>query len=159
MAGLLVLKITSFHFLFPSFFLPLFMVPSSKPQESKVVLVVFLALLLDLLSFTIILPLFPRLLNFYQQHDTDAVRGDPGSMVLTCSLYMPFLNRPRYSITFYIGWKGTSNGLDAQAIPSGTLSFSGALSARSSRYCNSSYPLDSVTPATLLAGAKYFSAP
>ncbi|SAL99996.1 hypothetical protein [Absidia glauca] len=48
------------------------MVPSSKPQESKVVLVVFLALLLDLLSFTIILPLFPRLLNFYQQHDTDA---------------------------------------------------------------------------------------
>lgn len=53
------------------------MVPSSKPQESKVVLVVFLALLLDLLSFTIILPLFPRLLSFYQQQDTDAVRGHP----------------------------------------------------------------------------------
>ncbi|CAO3582217.1 unnamed protein product [Absidia cylindrospora] len=45
--------------------------PSERPVEKKVVRVVFLALLLDLLSFTIILPLFPRLLNFYQLHDTD----------------------------------------------------------------------------------------
>ncbi|KAI8096671.1 major facilitator superfamily domain-containing protein [Halteromyces radiatus] len=42
-----------------------------KPsEEGRIVRIVFLALLLDLLSFTIILPLFPRLLNFYQFHDT-----------------------------------------------------------------------------------------
>ncbi|CAO3608110.1 unnamed protein product [Cunninghamella blakesleeana] len=37
--------------------------------EKRVVRIVFIALLLDLLAFTIILPLFPRLLNFYQLED------------------------------------------------------------------------------------------
>ncbi|CAO3616755.1 unnamed protein product [Cunninghamella echinulata] len=39
--------------------------------EKRIVRVVFLALILDLLAFTIILPLFPRLLNFYEQQTID----------------------------------------------------------------------------------------
>ncbi|ORX49407.1 MFS general substrate transporter [Hesseltinella vesiculosa] len=39
-------------------------------EESKIVRIIFIALLLDLLSFTIILPLFPRLLEFYKSTDT-----------------------------------------------------------------------------------------
>lgn len=35
-------------------------------DQKRIVRVVFLALLIDLFSFTIILPLFPRLLNYYQ---------------------------------------------------------------------------------------------
>ena len=35
-------------------------------MDSKVVRVVFIALLLDILAFTVILPLLPRLLQFYR---------------------------------------------------------------------------------------------
>jgi len=35
-------------------------------DQKRIVGVVFKALLIDLFSFTIILPLFPRLLNYYQ---------------------------------------------------------------------------------------------
>ncbi|KAF9329004.1 hypothetical protein BGZ91_000743, partial [Linnemannia elongata] len=47
---------------------------SSASPESvpKVTRIVFTALLLDILAFTIILPLFPRLLQFYR----DSEHGD-----------------------------------------------------------------------------------
>ncbi|QGA19126.1 hypothetical protein EYB26_006814 [Talaromyces marneffei] len=48
--------------------------PASSPawdqsQRKKVLRVIFISLLLDLISFTFILPLFPSLLNFYLQQD------------------------------------------------------------------------------------------
>ncbi|KAI8070899.1 major facilitator superfamily domain-containing protein [Gongronella butleri] len=43
---------------------------ATAATETKTVRVVFVSLLLDLLSFTLILPLFPRLLEFYQRTST-----------------------------------------------------------------------------------------
>jgi hypothetical protein len=41
-----------------------------KPTESsKILRIIIICLLLDLLSFTIILPLFPRILLYYKQND------------------------------------------------------------------------------------------
>ena len=40
-------------------------------DDSKAVRVVFISLLLDLLAFTMILPLFPALLDHYKQVDND----------------------------------------------------------------------------------------
>ncbi|KAG9297135.1 hypothetical protein G9A89_019416 [Geosiphon pyriformis] len=44
--------------------------PSNSVQFKKIVRVVFVALLLDLLAFTIILPLFPRLLEDYRERES-----------------------------------------------------------------------------------------
>lgn len=38
-------------------------------DQQRIVRVVFIALLIDLFAFTIILPLFPRLLNYYQSQE------------------------------------------------------------------------------------------
>lgn len=44
---------------------------STIQNERRVVYTVITALLIDLLAFTIILPLFPRLLNYYRQEEAD----------------------------------------------------------------------------------------
>ncbi|KAG0296330.1 hypothetical protein BGZ96_009729 [Linnemannia gamsii] len=52
--------------------------PSASPKSvPKVTRIVFTALLLDILAFTIILPLFPRLLQFYR----DSEHGDQTSLL------------------------------------------------------------------------------
>ncbi|KAF2142781.1 uncharacterized protein K452DRAFT_307700 [Aplosporella prunicola CBS 121167] len=43
--------------------------PAAKDMRKKVLRVLFLSLLLDLISFTFILPLFPKLLEFYRDHE------------------------------------------------------------------------------------------
>ena len=40
-----------------------------KASRKKTLFVIILALLIDLLAFTIILPLFPRLLKHYEIHE------------------------------------------------------------------------------------------
>lgn len=46
----------------------------------KVTRIVFTALLLDILAFTIILPLFPRLLQFYRDSEHgDQVKNEAGN--------------------------------------------------------------------------------
>ena len=42
---------------------------SSNGDDSKMTSVVFIGLLMDLLAFTLILPLFPSLLDHYKKHD------------------------------------------------------------------------------------------
>lgn len=42
---------------------------NGKPVNYKVLIVVFLSLVIDLLAFTVILPLFPSLMEYYGQHD------------------------------------------------------------------------------------------
>ena len=44
--------------------------PSDTQVNSKTTLVVFVGLLLDLLAFTLILPLFPALLDHYKKNDS-----------------------------------------------------------------------------------------
>ena len=47
------------------------MVVSLKEADQKrIIRVAFVALLIDLLAFTVILPLFPRLLTYYQSKET-----------------------------------------------------------------------------------------
>jgi hypothetical protein len=45
------------------------MVSVKDSDQKRIVGVVFKALLIDLFAFTIILPLFPRLLNYYQSEE------------------------------------------------------------------------------------------
>lgn len=42
-------------------------------RQRAIVTTVITALLIDLLAFTIILPLFPRLLNYYREQESDEV--------------------------------------------------------------------------------------
>jgi hypothetical protein len=46
---------------------------SADPNQfnSRTTIVVFIGLLLDLLAFTLILPLFPALLDHYKKHDSE----------------------------------------------------------------------------------------
>ncbi|KAF2653711.1 MFS general substrate transporter [Lophiostoma macrostomum CBS 122681] len=55
--------------------------PVSAAQRRKVLKVLFISLLLDLISFTFILPLFPKLLEFYRDHET--ARGASSSSILS----------------------------------------------------------------------------
>lgn len=52
---------------------------NSRPKKSRNIkssgdsysqLIIFISLLLDLLAFTIILPIFPRLIQYYQKYDS-----------------------------------------------------------------------------------------
>ncbi|EAT83577.1 hypothetical protein HBI56_229660 [Parastagonospora nodorum] len=51
--------------------------PVSAALRKKVLKVLFISLLLDLISFTFILPLFPKLIEFYRNHET----GDPNTIL------------------------------------------------------------------------------
>ncbi|KAH8724783.1 hypothetical protein GQ44DRAFT_617405 [Phaeosphaeriaceae sp. PMI808] len=51
--------------------------PVSPILRKKVLRVLFISLLLDLISFTFILPLFPKLIEFYRNHET----GDPNTVL------------------------------------------------------------------------------
>ncbi|KAL8993091.1 MAG: hypothetical protein Q9169_006605 [Polycauliona sp. 2 TL-2023] len=53
--------------------------PVSSVQRKKILRVIFISLLLDLISFTFILPLFPRLLEFYRNHE--AADASPHSLL------------------------------------------------------------------------------
>ncbi|KAF2854305.1 acetyl-CoA synthetase-like protein [Plenodomus tracheiphilus IPT5] len=51
--------------------------PVSATLRKRVLKVLFISLLLDLISFTFILPLFPKLIEFYRNHET----GDPNTVL------------------------------------------------------------------------------
>ncbi|KAF1915569.1 major facilitator superfamily domain-containing protein [Ampelomyces quisqualis] len=51
--------------------------PVAAILRKKVLKVLFISLLLDLISFTFILPLFPKLIEFYRNHET----GDPNTIL------------------------------------------------------------------------------
>ncbi|KAF3038184.1 hypothetical protein E8E12_008574 [Didymella heteroderae] len=51
--------------------------PVPPALRKRVLKVLFISLLLDLISFTFILPLFPKLLEFYRNHET----GDPNTIL------------------------------------------------------------------------------
>ena len=53
----------------------------SANAKGRIVISVITALLIDLMAFTLILPLFPRLLNYYRQ-------GEAGNKVRIVSKYL-----------------------------------------------------------------------
>lgn len=50
--------------------------PAQKPKEQNILTAIFCALLIDILAFTVILPLFPRILAEYAETDGE----DPSSL-------------------------------------------------------------------------------
>ncbi|KAL1304489.1 hypothetical protein AAFC00_003479 [Neodothiora populina] len=53
--------------------------PVTPEKRKKVLKVLFISLLLDLISFTFILPLFPKLLEFYRAQDASRTANTPSS--------------------------------------------------------------------------------
>ncbi|KAL6704596.1 hypothetical protein ACN47E_008106 [Coniothyrium glycines] len=101
--------------------------PVSVLLRKKVLKVLFISLLLDLISFTFILPLFPKLIEFYRNHET----GDPNTILYKIlaglNAYKNSFAKPinsRYDIVLLGGALGSLFSL-CQAIASpfiGTLS-------------------------------------
>lgn len=58
--------------------------------SNRTTTVVFVGLLLDLLAFTLILPLFPALLDHYKKHDSDT------------GLYPYLVSRASLKVTLYL---------------------------------------------------------
>ncbi|KAI0401612.1 major facilitator superfamily domain-containing protein [Xylaria palmicola] len=70
------------------------MAPVYPPLRKKVLKVVFVSLLLDLISFTFILPLFPKLLEFYRNSETG-----PGSQTTVLARILHGLNAYKSSFS------------------------------------------------------------
>ena len=50
-----------------------FQVNTPREKQKNAQLIIFLSLVLDLLGFTVILPLFPALLEYYRQNDSSGL--------------------------------------------------------------------------------------
>lgn len=74
-------------------------------QDEKTVRVVFLSLLLDLLAFTMILPLFPALLEHYEKSDDGT--GLYSVIMARIKTLNNFLNAPEKVSTVLYGGKST----------------------------------------------------
>ncbi|CAO1602273.1 hypothetical protein XANCAGTX0491_005899 [Xanthoria calcicola] len=86
--------------------------PVSPAQRKKILRVIVISLLLDLISFTFILPLFPRLLEFYRDHE--AADASPHSLLnrilLGLNAYKHSFSRPisdRYDVVLLGGALGS----------------------------------------------------
>ncbi|EAQ89880.1 hypothetical protein CHGG_06499 [Chaetomium globosum CBS 148.51] len=100
--------------------------PVDLSTRKRVLRVIFISLLLDLISFTFILPLFPKLLEFYRNAEAPLDTGAPPSKTLLSSLlgylnaYKAAFARPidsRYDIVLLGGALGSLFSL-LQAIAS-----------------------------------------
>ncbi|KAL8679965.1 MAG: hypothetical protein Q9186_003781 [Xanthomendoza sp. 1 TL-2023] len=86
--------------------------PVSPEQRKQILRVIFISLLLDLISFTFILPLFPRLLEFYR--NLEAADASPNSVLNRIlqglNAYKQSFSRPindRYDIVLLGGALGS----------------------------------------------------
>ncbi|KAL8703903.1 MAG: hypothetical protein Q9201_002915 [Fulgogasparrea decipioides] len=108
--------------------------PVSPAQRKKILRVIFISLLLDLTSFTFILPLFPRLLEFYRNLEVNHGASNPilNRILLGLNTYKQSFSRPisdRYDIVLLGGALGSLFSL-LQAIAS---PFIGSLSDKYGR--------------------------
>ncbi|KAL8950664.1 MAG: hypothetical protein Q9222_003301 [Ikaeria aurantiellina] len=108
--------------------------PVSAVQRKKILKVIFISLLLDLISFTFILPLFPRLLEFYRNLEATQISSDSvlNRILLGLNTYKRSFSRPisdRYDVVLLGGALGSLFSL-LQAIAS---PFIGTLSDRHGR--------------------------
>ncbi|KAF2028426.1 acetyl-CoA synthetase-like protein [Setomelanomma holmii] len=101
--------------------------PVSPALRKKVLRVLFISLLLDLVSFTFILPLFPKLIEFYRNHETGNPNTILSKILAGLNAYKNSFAKPinsRYDIVLLGGALGSLFSL-CQAIASpviGTLS-------------------------------------
>ncbi|KAK4540972.1 hypothetical protein LTR36_008480 [Oleoguttula mirabilis] len=101
--------------------------PVSPARRKQVLRVVFISLLLDLISFTFILPLFPKLLEFYRNVETQSSGTVLARILYGLNAYKNSFSKPindRYDIVLLGGALGSLFSL-CQAIASpiiGTLS-------------------------------------
>ncbi|KAI9720482.1 MAG: hypothetical protein M1828_005653 [Chrysothrix sp. TS-e1954] len=100
--------------------------PVSKEQRKKILRVLVISLLLDLISFTFILPLFPKLLEFYRDLETSSTAPNRSSHTILSRIlhllntYKNAFSRPinsRYDIVLLGGALGSLFSL-CQAIAS-----------------------------------------
>lgn len=87
-------------------------IPVADAVRKKVLRVLFISLLLDLISFTFILPLFPKLLEFYRDHETSSASSDTilGRILHGLNAYKNSFARPindRYDIVLLGGALGS----------------------------------------------------
>ncbi|KAL8693096.1 MAG: hypothetical protein Q9218_002020 [Villophora microphyllina] len=108
--------------------------PIPPTQRKRILRVIFISLLLDLISFTFILPLFPRLLEFYR--NLDAAQGSSNTILsrilVALNAYKQSFSRPisdRYDVVLLGGALGSLFSL-LQAIAS---PFIGSLSDKYGR--------------------------
>lgn len=101
--------------------------PVSPILRKRVLKVLFVSLLLDLISFTFILPLFPKLIEFYRNHETGDANTILSKILAGLNAYKNSFAKPinsRYDIVLLGGALGSLFSL-CQAIASpfiGTLS-------------------------------------
>lgn len=101
--------------------------PVPAPLRKRVLKVLFISLLLDLISFTFILPLFPKLIEFYRNHETGNPNTVLSKILAGLNAYKNYFAKPinsRYDIVLLGGALGSLFSL-CQAIASpfiGTLS-------------------------------------
>ncbi|KAF2764358.1 MFS general substrate transporter [Teratosphaeria nubilosa] len=111
------------------------MAAPAQPERKKVLRVLFISLLLDLISFTFILPLFPQLLEFYRNLEVPTTAHTPtllSTILAALNTYKNAFARPinsRYDIVLLGGALGSLFSL-CQAIASPII---GSLSDRHGR--------------------------
>jgi len=62
-------------------------VPQTSSLASRNLVVLFISLLLDLVAFTVILPLLPSLLDYYGSHDDEVLHDTACWPCLSCQLF------------------------------------------------------------------------
>jgi len=62
-------------------------VPQTSSLASRNLVVLFISLLLDLVAFTVILPLLPSLLDYYGSHDDEVLHVTACWPCLSCQLF------------------------------------------------------------------------
>ncbi|KAI9653189.1 MAG: hypothetical protein M1831_006147 [Alyxoria varia] len=87
--------------------------PVSKERRQQILKVLFISLLLDLISFTFILPLFPKLLEFYRDLESSSRSSGPtvlSGILSALNTYKNYFRRPinsRYDIVLLGGALGS----------------------------------------------------
>ncbi|KAI7410494.1 hypothetical protein KC332_g6381, partial [Hortaea werneckii] len=68
--------------------------PVAPERRKQVLRVLFISLLLDLISFTFILPLFPKLLEFYRNLETQSANTVLSQILYGLNAYKNSFSKP-----------------------------------------------------------------
>lgn len=79
----------------------------SSSTENRMLLVLFISLVLDLLSFTLILPLLPSLLDYYGEHDKEGLYKTMKDSVTGFREFVGAPDTPRWNSVLFGGFIGS----------------------------------------------------
>ena len=77
----------------------------AKARGNKTLVIMFIGLLLDLIAFTMILPLMPAILDYYGQHDKDGLYYTLKDSVRVFREYVGAPDTPRWNGVLFGGKK------------------------------------------------------